>query len=245
MPDDEPRETREPREQPLRNNVCADLPPPINTEPAKPRRVYIRNSVELVRHGNIPGCIGCEAAMIQGPSRDFTEQCRTRIIQAMSSDADLSARVRDGHERMSRSVSDAEPNKKKVRFAEHTTVQISPAISTPQTQCLHLLRMVERRCSGSCLRSSKLHSGKREKFVQVLIRGRHGGWRIFESSGRLTNGESYSAWVIIDVRALFFGSRIGNRLHCHGCHDIAPSITGGASPTMGLPRSGGTPHGAV
>ena len=42
----------------------------------------------------------------------------------------------------------------------------------------------------------------------------------------------------IDVRALFFESRIGNRLHCHGCHDIAPSITGGASPTVGLPRSG-------
>ena len=56
--------------------VHADLLPPIGTEPAKPHRVYSRNSVELV----------------QGLSRDPTEQCRTRIIQAMSSDADLSAR---------------------------------------------------------------------------------------------------------------------------------------------------------
>ena len=47
--------------------------------------------------------------MTQGPSRDHTEQCRARIIQAMSSDVDLSARVREAHERMSRSVSDAKP----------------------------------------------------------------------------------------------------------------------------------------
>ena len=131
LPDDEPRE---PREQPLRRDVRpvhTDIPLPTNTEPAKPRRVYIRNSVELARYGYTPGCIGCEAAMIQGPSRDHTEQCRTRIIQAMSSDADLSARVKEAHERMPRSASDAEPNMKKVIFAEHTTVPVSPTDSMP------------------------------------------------------------------------------------------------------------------
>ena len=34
---------------------CAALPLPINTEPAKPRRVCIRNSVELARYGYSPG----------------------------------------------------------------------------------------------------------------------------------------------------------------------------------------------
>ena len=51
--------------------------------------------------------------MTRGPSRDNTEQCRTRIIQAMSSDVDLSARVKEALERVSRSVSGAEPNMKK------------------------------------------------------------------------------------------------------------------------------------
>ena len=57
LPDDDPREPREPREQPLRIDVRAvhtDFPPPNNTEPAKPRRVYIRNSVELARYGYTP-----------------------------------------------------------------------------------------------------------------------------------------------------------------------------------------------
>ena len=89
--------------------------------------------VELARYGYTPGHIGCEAAMIQGPSLDHTEQCRTRIIQAMSSDVDFSARVREAHERMSRSVSDAEPNIKRVRFAEHMTVLASPVLSTSHT----------------------------------------------------------------------------------------------------------------
>ena len=111
MPDDEPRESRELREQPLRIDVRpvhADLLPPISTEPSEPRRGYIRNSVELARNGYIPGCIGCEAAMTQGPSRDHTEQCRKRIIKAMSSDVALIVRVRDAHDRMSRQPSDAD-----------------------------------------------------------------------------------------------------------------------------------------
>ena len=62
---DAANEPREPREQPLRidvRRVHPDLPPPIGTEPARPRRVYIRNSVELARYGYTPGFIGCEAA---------------------------------------------------------------------------------------------------------------------------------------------------------------------------------------
>ena len=93
LPGDEPREPREPREQPLRIDVRpvhADLPLPISREPAKSRRVYIRNSFELARYGYTPGCIGCEAAVTQGPARDHSEQCWTRIIQAMSSDVALS-----------------------------------------------------------------------------------------------------------------------------------------------------------
>ena len=51
LPDDE---SREPTELPFRidvHPVHIDLPPPINMEPAKPRRVYISNSVELARYG--------------------------------------------------------------------------------------------------------------------------------------------------------------------------------------------------
>ena len=54
LPDDEPREPKEPREQPLRIDVRpvhTNFLPPVNTEPAKPRRVYIRSAVELARYG--------------------------------------------------------------------------------------------------------------------------------------------------------------------------------------------------
>ena len=51
----------------------------------------------------------------------------------MSSDFDVSARVRAAHERMSRSLSDAESDMKNAIFAEHTTILVSPAISTPHT----------------------------------------------------------------------------------------------------------------
>ena len=104
LPDYEARETRELREQPLRIDVRpvhTDFLLPINTEPAKPRRVYIRNSVELAGYWYTLGCIDCEGATTQGLSRDQTEQCGTRIIQATSSDADFSARGREAHERMS------------------------------------------------------------------------------------------------------------------------------------------------
>ena len=84
LPDDEPREPMEPRGQPLRivvRRVHADLPPPISAEPSKPRRACIRNSVKLARYGYTLRCIGCEAAVTQGPSRAHTEQCRPRIIK--------------------------------------------------------------------------------------------------------------------------------------------------------------------
>ena len=42
-------------------------------------------------------------------------------------------RVREAHERMSRPASDAEPNMKNVRFAEHPSVPVSPAVSTSHT----------------------------------------------------------------------------------------------------------------
>ena len=71
--------------------------------------------------------------MTQGPSRDHTEQCRARIIQAMSSDVDFGARVKEAHERMSRSVSNEEPNMKKGEISEHTTVLVSPTVSTSHT----------------------------------------------------------------------------------------------------------------
>ena len=51
--------------------------------------------------------------MTQGPSRDHTEQYRTQIIKAMSSDVALSVRVTDARERMSCPVRDAEPIMKK------------------------------------------------------------------------------------------------------------------------------------
>ena len=128
LPDDEPRESRERPSRVDVRPVQTDLPPPINTEPIKPRRVYIRNSVELARCGYTPGSVGCDAAMIQGPSRDNTEKCRARIVRAMSA-----ARVREAHERVSRSVSDAEPSMKKARFTERATVPVSSVTSTPHT----------------------------------------------------------------------------------------------------------------
>ena len=124
-PDDEPRET----EQPLRIDVRpvhADLLPPISTEPAFETRLsWLDPGTHLAASTG--------AAMTQGPSRDHTEQCRTRIINSISSDVALNVRVRDAHERMSRPASDAEPNMKKVRFSEHATELVSPAVSTTHT----------------------------------------------------------------------------------------------------------------
>ena len=143
LPDDEPREPTEPREQLLRIDVrpvLTDLLPPFSTEPAKPRRVYTRNSGELARDGYTPGRIGCEAAITRGPSRDHTEQCRTRIIQAMSSDVVFSARVRDAHERMSRQVSDAQPDMKKV----NPRLTLFNPRFPHETNFLYLSRMVDR-----------------------------------------------------------------------------------------------------
>eukprot|EP00971_Amphidinium_carterae_P344081 6484233-Amphidinium_carterae.1 len=60
--------------------------PPI--EPLGPRRVYVRKAVEVKRYNATPGCKGC----IEN-GRNHTEECRVRMEQLMSEDADLKARV--------------------------------------------------------------------------------------------------------------------------------------------------------
>ena len=78
--------------------------------------------------GTLRGCIGCEAATTQGPSRDHTEQWRTRIIQAMSSDADL-LRTKECHvQYLMRNQHE------KVEVSLNTRLHLfHPRISTPHT----------------------------------------------------------------------------------------------------------------
>ena len=117
-------------ERPLRIDfrpVHADLLPPISTgsilhpkfSRAGPIRVHT-------------WCIGCEAAMTQKRSRDNTELCRTRFINAMSSGIALSVRFKDAHEMMSRQPSYAELVMKKVGFDEtRDTHQPLPVSRSP------------------------------------------------------------------------------------------------------------------
>ena len=100
-----------------------------------PNRVVFTSEIQSIWPDTeyAPVCIGCEAAMTQGPSRDHTEQCRTRIMEAMSSDVALSGRVRDAHNRMSRQPSDAETGMKNVRFAQPTAEHGPLAVSTSHT----------------------------------------------------------------------------------------------------------------
>ena len=89
LSDDELREPREPRE-PLRIDVH-----PVH---AHPSHVACTSEIQSSCPDTYtPGCIGCAAAMTQGPSRDHTEQCSARFIKAMSSDVALIVRVRDAH----------------------------------------------------------------------------------------------------------------------------------------------------
>ena len=101
MPDDEViREPREPKLGIDVRRVNTDLPLPINRKPSKPRRVCIRNSVELARYGYTLGFSRCEAAMraILGLSRDHSEQCRTGLVKVMSVESALSAPSRNPSE---------------------------------------------------------------------------------------------------------------------------------------------------
>ena len=107
-----------------------ELPPKIATaDHSRPRRVYIRAAVELARYGYIPNCAGCEAAEagVPGFVKPHTEECRARIIQAMSEDEGLSSRVRDASERMAL----AEPERK--RRLQPAETRSSPSSSTPPT----------------------------------------------------------------------------------------------------------------
>ena len=80
----------------------------------KTPQIHFRKSVERVRYGCTPCCIGCQVAMTQSPSRVHTERCS--MLVAMSSDVALCVRVREAHVRMSRQLSDAEPFMKKVEI---------------------------------------------------------------------------------------------------------------------------------
>ena len=69
--------------EPVEPKLCIDVLPvntdlllPINTEPSKPRRVHIRNSIELARHRYTLGCLGCEAAVNAIPGSSRYHSCR-------------------------------------------------------------------------------------------------------------------------------------------------------------------------
>ena len=129
VPDDAVREPRIPTQFDVRP-ASVELPPKIATaDHSGPRRIYIREAVQLARYGYTPNCAGCEAAEagVPGFVKPHTEECRARIIQAMSEDEGLSSRVRGASERMAL----AEPEKKR-RFQPEETSS-SPSTSTPPT----------------------------------------------------------------------------------------------------------------
>lgn len=126
VPNGEPKEPREPKEvkssfdvQP----VSVSLPPRIVPDHSAPRRVYIRNSVELAKYGYSGACPGCEAAQSGLGKAGHNEECRTRIVAAMSQDPGLSERVREAHAR----VGQEEPESKKAKVAMD-----QPSSSSPQ-----------------------------------------------------------------------------------------------------------------
>ena len=129
VPDDAAREPRIPTQFDVRP-ASVELPSKIAAaDHSGPRRVYIRAAVELARCGYTPNCEGCEAAEAGAPGfvKPHTEECRARIIQAMSEDEGLSSRVRDASERMAL----AEPEKKRrLQLAETSS---SSSSSTPPT----------------------------------------------------------------------------------------------------------------
>ena len=101
--DETPQEPREPKLGIDVRLVIICLPPPNSAEPSKPRRIYVRNSVELARYGYTLGCRGCEAAVsaIPGFSRDHSGTVLSaKLSKATFADAALSERSRRAHERM-------------------------------------------------------------------------------------------------------------------------------------------------
>ena len=61
-------------------------PPPEPSEPA-PRRVYIREKVEIAKYGMTAGCPGCMAIAEGATAQGHSEECRSRIEKAMKEDA--------------------------------------------------------------------------------------------------------------------------------------------------------------
>ena len=82
-------------------------------EPGKPRRVYIRASVELVKYGYTPMCAGCSAARDGKPPASHTETCRARIEEEMKKEDAEKERLEKAQQR--KEVFDAQPGSKKRR----------------------------------------------------------------------------------------------------------------------------------
>eukprot|EP00971_Amphidinium_carterae_P269363 5343784-Amphidinium_carterae.1 len=79
-----------------------DTMPPIG--PLGPRRVHVRKAVEVKRYNATPGSKGC----IEN-GRNYTEECRVRMEQLMSEDADLKTRVLEADaKRAKRSTTETE-----------------------------------------------------------------------------------------------------------------------------------------
>ena len=66
--------------------IMPRMEPQAIPEPAEPerqvRRLYIK-AKDVMKYGATAGCEGCRAAVRGGESRGHTEECRTRITQAM------------------------------------------------------------------------------------------------------------------------------------------------------------------
>ena len=102
--------------------------PPRTTGEQLPRRVSIRRSVELARHGCTDRCVGRQHARMGLNLADHSEECRARIVRHMTADDDLNQRVPIAqHRNVETAPSGAqagernsapEPVRKKVRFAE-------------------------------------------------------------------------------------------------------------------------------
>ena len=72
------------------------LPPrAAPAEPVAPKRVYIRAGVEFRKYGPTVGCIGVDAALVEGKPKNHTEECRQRIVRAMADDPALAPRIEE------------------------------------------------------------------------------------------------------------------------------------------------------
>ena len=99
-----------------------------------PRRVYIRQSVELARYGYTDRCTGYQHARLGLKPADHSEKCRARIVRHMTADDDLNQRAQIAQNRIVGTAplkartgerdSVPEPARKKVRFAERVEEQI-------------------------------------------------------------------------------------------------------------------------